>query len=264
MKFCPNCGASLKPEARFCTACGTPITTETPVQPEPRQSYSRPEPEAEPIREAGAAFSEAYTGKTNLIQRVINLIVKPREEWKVIASERPEPMKLIGGYALILALIPALAALISAGVIGTSVMGYTYRSISGGLMQGMIQLFSAVIGVYLLSFVIDLLAPSFESEKNPGRSLQLAVYASTPSWVAGLLLLIPGVKWLAMLAGAAYSVYLLATGMPFIKGTPKDKVTGYAALTIIAMIIISAVLTMILALIFGLFFAAGSISRMGM
>jgi hypothetical protein len=257
MKFCSNCGAELKPEAKFCAACGTPvaIVKTTPVDPEPQPQpvYQKQEPTYEQAKEATNAFTDAIKGKTNLVQRVINIITRPKEEWPVIASEQPNIMKLIGGYALILALIPAISLFISSAVIGAS----HYNSFIDGISQALKQLFSAVIGVYLLSYVIDMLAPSFESEKNFGRSMQLAVYSSTAMWVAGILLLIPGVHWLSVVAGL-YSIYLLAVGLPVLKGTPADKVVGYVALTIVAMIAIAVVLALILGLIFGLFFIVGA------
>jgi hypothetical protein len=259
MKFCPNCGAELKPEAKFCAACGTPIavTTPPPVQPAPppQTTYQQQqEPVYEHAREASSAFKEAISGKTNLVQRVINIITKPKQEWEVIATEQPNAMKLIGGYALILALIPALSAFIKYGIIGMSFMGYTTRSIASGIQTGLIQLLSAVIGVYLLAWVIDLLAPSFESQKNFGRSLQLAVYASTPQWVAGILLLLSTTMSMLIMLIGLYAIYLLAVGMPILKGTPKDKVIGYVALTIVAMIVIGLLMALILGGILGLFF----------
>jgi len=268
MKFCPNCGAELKPEAKFCAACGTPIavTTPPPAQatppPPPPPVYQQQEP-AFQAREATNAFSEAITGKTNLIQRVINIITKPKQEWVTIASEQPNTMKLIGGYALILALIPTLASFIKYGIIGFSFMGYTSRSIASGIQTGLIQLLSAVIGVYLLAWVIDLLAPSFDSEKNFGRSLQLAVYSSTPQWVAGILLLLgTGFSILIMLI-SLYAIYILAVGMPMIKNTPKEKVVGYVVLTIVAMIVIGLVMALVLAAIVGLFFAGSMAGGFG-
>lgn len=267
MKFCPNCGAELKPEAKFCAACGSPIAAAAtpPAQPayQPPPSYQPQEPVYEQARQASNAFKETISGNTNIVQRVINIVTKPKEEWPVIAQEEPNTMKLIGGYALILALIPAVSAFIKYGIIGFSFMGYTSRSISSGIQTGLIQLLSAVIGVYLLAWVIDLLAPSFDSQKNFGRSLQLAVYASTPQWVAGILLLIStSMSMLIMLFGL-YAIYLLAVGMPIMKGTPKDKVVGYVALTIVAMIVISLVLALILGAILGLFFV-GSIGGFGL
>jgi hypothetical protein len=159
-------------------------------------------------------------------------------------------MKLIGGYAMILALIPAISAFIKYGLIGST---YYFGT---GIQKGLVQFLSAIVGVYILAWIINELAPSFESEKNFGRSLQLAVYASTPQWVAGILIFIsPG---LAMVFGL-YAIYLLAIGLPVLKKTPQDKVAGYVALTIIAMIIIGIILALIFAAILGIIF----VSRVG-
>jgi len=267
MKFCPNCGAELKPEAKFCAACGTPIVVAPPPPveptPPPQPVYHQQEPVYEHAKEASTAFKEAITGNTNLVQRVINILTKPRQEWEVIAQEQPNAMKLIGGYALILALIPAISAFIKYGIIGFSFMGYTSRSIASGIQTGLIQLLSAVIGVYLLAWVIDLLGPSFDSPKNFGRSLQLAVYASTPQWVAGILLLISTTLSMLIMLIGLYAIYLLAVGMPVLKATPKDKVVGYVVLTIIAMVLIGMVLALILGGILGLFFV-GSVGGWGL
>ena len=258
MKFCQNCGAELKPEAKFCIACGTPVAV-TPLppamRPSPEQQSNFPqEPVLEQAREATSAFKEAFAGNTNLIPRIKNIILKPKEEWPVIASEQPDTMKLIGGYALILALIPAVSTFIAYGLIGTSeFMGVSDRSILKGLSEALKLLISTVAGVYLLAYVIDWLAPSFESEKNFGKSMQLAVYSYTAMWIAGILLIIPGVGLLSVLIGL-YSIYLFAVGLPILKGVPQDKVVGYVALTFIAMIVITAVLTLIFGGIVSLLF----------
>ena len=49
-----------------------------------------------------------------------------------------------------------------------------------------------------------------------------------------------------------YAIYLLAVGMPVMKGTPKDKLIGYVALTIVAMIVIGLVVALIIGAIVGL------------
>jgi len=251
MKFCPHCGSGLKPDAKFCTACGTSIAVQTPQV--EHSTYQRTdtyqhEP-VQPIRPTQTSFGEA---STPLLQRVIGILTKPKIEWVVIANEKADTKKLLFGYALILSLIPAIAVFLEMGIIGTRVMGYTLRSIPTGIMQAVVQILSAIIGVYLLAIVIDLLAPSFDSEKNAGRSLQLAVYSSTASWVAGVLMIVPGMKWLAFVGGL-YGIYLLVVGMPFVKGTPKDKVAGYVVLTFIAMIAIMLVLSFVLVAVFKVF-----------
>jgi hypothetical protein len=264
MKFCTSCGAELKPGAKFCATCGTPVNVETPPPaqpappPPPPPVYQQQAPVYNQARDAGNAFTEAISGKTNLIQRVINIITRPKQEWYVIASEQPNAMKLIGGYALVLALIPALSSFIKYGIIGFSFMGYSSRSIASGIQFGLVQFLSALIGVYLLAWVIDLLAPSFDSQKNFGRSLQLAVYSSTPQWIAGILLILgTGLSVLIMLIGL-YAIYLLAVGMPIIKNTPKEKVVGYVVLTIVAMIVIGLIVALIITAFIGLFFVGSA------
>jgi hypothetical protein len=264
MKNCSNCGAELKPEAKFCPACGTRVMAETtaPSQPESRplyQSESEPayrkeQPVQDQAKEATHAFKEALTGRTNIVHRVINILVKPKEEWHVIAGEQPNAMKLIGGYALVLALIPAISAFIRYGILGYSVMGFTSHSISSGIEYGLIQLLSAVFGVYLLAWVVDLLAPTFDSEKNFGRSLQLAVYSSTAQWVAGILMLVSTTMSILVMLVTLYAIYLLAVGMPVLKKTPQEKVVGYVVLVIVAMFALTIVLSLIFGAFLGLFF----------
>ena len=258
MKFCPDCGAKLEQESKFCPACGIPVASasSTPVEPVAHQDsgYHEPEPVYQQTREAASAFTEAISGKTNLIQRVINIITKPKEEWLVVAGEQPNVIKLIGGYAFVLAMIPAICGFIKYGILGVSFMGFESQSISAGIQTALIQLLSAVIGVYLLAWVIDLLAPSFDAEKNFGRSLQLAVYSSTPQWIAGILLLFSVTASLLILLVSLYAIYLLAVGMPVLKKAPQVKVVGYVALTIIAMLGISFLLALILGSILGMFF----------
>ncbi|HPF65480.1 YIP1 family protein [Lentimicrobium sp.] len=257
MKFCTSCGSELREGVKFCPSCGKPIQAESqpqspvnqPVTPPPPPVYQAPQP----------AYEEPVYGSTkhtNLIQRVINIIIKPKEEWRVIASEKPDTTKLLVGYALILAAIPAIASFIKFGVIGVTYWGYTSRSIAGGIQYGLVQLLSALIGVYILAWIIDLLAPSFDSKKDFGRSLQLAVYSTTPQWLAGILLILGTSMSILVLLIGLYAIYLLAVGMPVLKETPKEKVVGYVVVTIIAMIVLTFVVALIIGAIVGLFFGA--------
>ena len=63
----------------------------------------------------------------NLVERAKNIILKPKQEWQVIAAEPHTVPGLYTQYVMILAAIPAVAAFIGFSLIGTSGFGVSYR-----------------------------------------------------------------------------------------------------------------------------------------
>src|SRR5215210_2559081 len=112
----------------------------------------------------------------NLIDRVKNIITNPIMEWNVIATEQPDAGKIITGYVLPLAGLAAIAAFIGYGLIGFNVFGFRMAGINWGLYYAITVLVSGILSVFVTALVIDLLAPSFGSEKNYNRSVQLVAY----------------------------------------------------------------------------------------
>jgi hypothetical protein len=187
----------------------------------------------------------------NLVDRAKNIIMTPKTEWAVVASEEANVAQIFTGYVLPLALIPAIASLLGFGFIGR---GFG-ASLRWGIAMALIQFISAFLGVYITAFVADFLAPNLGSEKNFGKAVQLVAYSYTPGWVAGVLLLFPMLGILATLA-ALYGLYLLYLGLPHMMKTPQDKVVTYLIALIVVVIIVyfvlSAILTPIFMGIFGL------------
>ncbi len=184
----------------------------------------------------------------NLIERAKNIIVQPVKEWDVISAEQPDIGKIITGYVLPLAGAAAVAAFIGYGLIGVSYFGIRFKSIDLGLYQAISVLITALISVFLSAFVIDALAPSFGSEKNMGRSVQLVAYSYTPGWIGGLLAIIPSIAIVGTLAGL-YGLYLLYLGLPKLKKTPEDKLIGYFVVSLLVIIVVYFVIGMIMAAI---------------
>jgi hypothetical protein len=277
MKFCPSCGGELRPGARFCISCGTPLAVEQ-EQPIIQQSYQQavpfnpPHPVADQhtpayqqqgYQQAGNSQNYSQTDYANLqsgggiISRAMNMIFKPKAEWVNVYKETPNNSKSLT-YAVILLLIPTLCNFIAYGFIGVKMMGYTYRSVSSGIQQGLMNFVGGILSLYVTAIVIDALATSFDSEKNFGRSMQLVVYSMTPFWVGGVFFLIPGFQPFVFLIGI-YGLYLMYQGMPVLMRTPQNKTAGYLVVSIIAMIVVQVIIMLILGVILGLFFA----SRMG-
>jgi hypothetical protein len=132
----------------------------------------------------------------DVLQRARNIIMIPKTEWLVIAAEEPNTAEIFKGYVLPVALIPAIAYIIGIGVIGRGRMS----SFSWGIAMGLIQFILAFVGVYLSAYVIAYLAPRFASQQDMGRAVQLVAYSYTPTWVAGILSLVPALGVLASVA----------------------------------------------------------------
>jgi len=162
-----------------------------------------------------------------IINRVIALITKPKEEWDVIKNENMTISDMFVKYALILAAIPPVA-----GFLGYLINGVPMgRSIKYLIFM---YIFSIVTPV-ILGFLIDVLAPSFGSKKDLVASMKIAVFSSFPVWVVGILFIIPSVeiRYLPLIVGGLYSFYLFYLGLQAIKEPPQDKLVIYLIVIIL-------------------------------
>jgi Yip1 domain len=179
----------------------------------------------------------------NIIERVKNILITPKTEWEVINGETATPASLLMGYVLPLALI---------GSVGTLLKGLLFSSALGGwglkffIVGAVIAFISYVVSYYLTVIFVDLLAPSFGSEKNMGKSAQLVAYSGTPSYVGALLAFIPVVGWLIGIAAWIYGIYLMYLGIGPLKKTPDDKKIVYMLVVYVIMIVLYFILMAIL------------------
>ncbi|MFZ1259749.1 MAG: Yip1 family protein [Chitinophagaceae bacterium] len=188
----------------------------------------------------------------NLIERAKNILLTPKTEWDVVNSETPNTQSILTTYVVPLVAIGAIASFIGWGFIGKSYSyGFGSVKVSGvslGIRYALIALIGGIAGCFLLAFVIDALAPTFKSEKDFGRSFQLAAYSSTAGWVGAVLNILPSLAIIGSLIGL-YGLYLLYLGLPKLKKTPQEQSTGYFIASLVAMIVASFVIGLILAAI---------------
>lgn len=174
----------------------------------------------------------------NIINRSKNIMFSPKTEWELIKTESWSIGDLYTRYVMILAAIPALAGFIGYSIFGINYGYGTYRiSIGTGIVWAAMTYIFALVGVFVLAFIIDALAPSFGSTKDMSTSIKIVAFANTPAWVAGILNTIPILGFIAALA-AIYGLVLLYMGMQRLKEVPQEKMTGYFVVTIIAAILL--------------------------
>src|SRR5207344_2314618 len=100
---------------------------------------------------------------------------------------------------------------------------------------------TAIVACFVISLIINALAPSFGGQKDSAQALKVAVYSYTPAWVAGALQILPLLGILGLLAGL-YGLYLLYLGLPRLMKCPADKALGYTAVVVICAIVLSVVI----------------------
>ena len=179
----------------------------------------------------------------SLVDRAKNICLTPNTEWPVIAAEPVSPGPLMTGYVVPLAAIGAVAGFIGGSIVGTSLpfIG-TYRvPLMTGLVLAVFKVCMSVVGVFILSFIIKALAPTFGAEQNSSQALKVAVYSYTPAWIAGVLQIVPLLGIFAIFA-AFYGIYLLYLGLPSLMKCPPDKTIGYTAVVVVCAIVLGVVL----------------------
>ena len=174
----------------------------------------------------------------NIVDRAKNIMFSPKTEWDIIKAESWTVSDLFTKYALILAAIPAVA-----GIIGYSIFGISWEYISIKLPFGTSLTWAittyifSLLGVFLIAFIADALAPSFGSNKDMTASMKAIVFSYTPAWVAGIFYIIPSLTIIVALAGI-YGLVLMYMGLQKIKDVPQDKMVGYFVVIIIVAIVV--------------------------
>jgi Yip1 domain len=169
----------------------------------------------------------------NAILRVPAILADPFAEWARIEKEPDDLAYLLLGYVALLALIPAVFGFVGACFIGAVVpgKGLVHASIFDGVFGAIFGYVLSFATVALLGFLIDLLAPQFDGQRDFASAFRLAVYSYTPIWLAGIFLLLPGLRFLTLTG--FYGAYILMAGLPRLMKSPPQKTLNFAALVVL-------------------------------
>jgi hypothetical protein len=189
---------------------------------------------------------ETQGGSTSLVERAKNMLTQPKMEWAKIDAEPTTVADIFKGWVLILAAIPPIATFIGSQLFGYSFFGITYRpGLVESLSQAILQYVFTLIGVFVLSLIIDALAPTFAGTQSRVQATKVAAYSATAAWVAGVFGIIPQLGWVVGLIGALYSLYLLYLGLPLLMKVASDKAIAYTAAVIVAAIVVWLVIGLV-------------------
>jgi hypothetical protein len=185
----------------------------------------------------------------NLLNHVMGIIIKPKHEWLVIREEPISTNQLFTGYVAILALIPAVAYFIGSCFVGIKLPDFMGSSFSykvpivNGLIYAVVSYIMNFVGIYLSAFIINALAPHFESTQNMNNALKLVAFSYTPIWIAGIAAILPALSFLSIFG--LYGLYLLYIGLEPMMGTPPVKIIVYLVIVLLVLVVVYMVIGLI-------------------
>lgn len=189
----------------------------------------------------------------NLIQRATNISLNPKTEWPVIEAETTTTADLFKSYIIPLSAIPAVASFIGMSLIGMSMpfIGNFRTPIMAGLITLTLSFVLGLLSTYLISLIINALAPTFGGEKNSIQALKVTAFAFTPAWIVGVVNIIPALGILGLLA-ALYSIYVLYLGLPILMKAPEEKAVAYTAVSVICSIVLMVIVMTVVGTVGGI------------
>lgn len=163
----------------------------------------------------------------DFIRRIKRILLTPTQAWPAIEAEGPATRTLWTHYILRLAALPALAGFIIRSLPVSGIPGLTARIPLGrGLLGMLVGYLVTLLMIHLMAHIANVLARTHNAQKNPARALALIAYSSTAWMLGNVFSAIPGL-WLVNLVASAYSVRLLALGIPVLMKSPPEKTLSY-------------------------------------
>ena len=98
----------------------------------------------------------------------------------------------------------------------------------------------SLVGLFVVSFIADKLAPKFGGESSSRSAFKLVAYSMTASWLAGIFGLIPSLSLLGIVG--LYSFYLFYVGAGTLMKVPEDKTLTYTIVTVVCVLLIYIVI----------------------
>jgi hypothetical protein len=246
---CPNCQQPVVSNAKFCGGCGQPLGAAAGADLPGVPAGGAPAMALGgggfgPSAAAPPGAGNTTTAAAGLLARIQGIVLSPKVEWPVIAREETPVAKIISTYVVPLTLLVVIVTFVRMSVIGVSMpFGGTIRTpFLGGLTNALVSLVMGLVGVGIVSLIINVLAPTFGGLRDNRKALQVAAYSLTPAYLSVVFGLLPALGTLLSFVAGLYGIYVLYLGLPVVMRSKPDKAVGYTASVVICTIILGVVL----------------------
>jgi hypothetical protein len=174
------------------------------------------------------------------LDRIFRIVVYPRTEWDVIASEDTSVDALLRRYILPLSLLAPIATSIGMRAFDSS---WDYDSgfrvpVTDIFSAAATTLFASIASVFALAGIFVMLAPFYGSTRDYRVALQVATYGAIPVLLAGATLVLPVMAAVALI-GFAHSLYLYWLGARQVLHVEKNQQAEFVGISILILSVAS-------------------------
>jgi len=181
-----------------------------------------------------------------LLGRLKGMLIAPKAEFAQIAAAGTATARIYTGFVMPLALLDALVGFIHVSIVGTTepLTGAVRVPVTAGLLTALLVFVFGLLGISVVAWVFEALAPFFGAEPNRRLASATAAYASTPIWLATVLVPFPTVWAPVEVLAVVYHTWLLYLGLHVLMRAARDRVLGYATTVVLCTILLEIVFTM--------------------
>jgi len=161
----------------------------------------------------------------NALKRMRNILLRPVATWQLIREEEGGLAEAFLPYTLFVGLVPLLiGSVLSAmvwGIFGIFLGPVAFSTIQV-LLHGLATYLFWMLALLIGGKVAQLVAPSFQWRSSWVLSCRVLVYASTPSFIAGVFSWIPILGSLISVGALVWSVILMISGFQSVLKSVSD------------------------------------------
>lgn len=179
-----------------------------------------------------------------MLRRIGAILWTPKAEWVRIAAEPASVRSVMLGWVMPLAAIGPVAKLLSSQMLNYMGDGmHMPPPFVSALTEAVLSYLLSLLAVYVMSLLINGLAVTFKGRRDHVQALKLAAHSATPAYLVGAFQIWPPLELLE--AFGLYSLYLIFTGLPILMHVPRKRALAYTAVTMLASIAMTILLTLI-------------------
>lgn len=194
------------------------------------------------------------------LEHTLGIMLHPDSEWKAIRNEKHSFQQVFLSHVPLLALIPTISFFIGVTQVGWSIGGgepVRLTMLSALELCGLTY-FALLFGVFILGEFINFMSKTYgvrdSEEKRHYEGTALAVYVTTPVFLAGIFGLYPDIWLNAIVTGiaGAYAVYLIYEGIPILMNISKEQAFMYASSVVTVGLVLMVVVRVIAVILWNL------------